>query len=254
VSGFSKLFSSIITSSVWCLPDSVRVVWISLVAMADRNGMVEASIGGLARAANVSREVCEGALSILESPDADDRSGVDEGRRIRKVQGGWLLTNYAAYREKGRGQDRTEYLRLKKRESRERQQTVNKSTNVNRNQPIAEADADADAVKKSVAPPALPAELDTAAFREAWEEWIAYRRERRIAPYVPSSLGRQFKRLAKMGEARAIAAIDHSIAQNSQGVYEPTGAGRSPKGSAVVCAGSSDAEKEALRSLGRKVA
>ncbi|MES1188660.1 MAG: DnaT-like ssDNA-binding domain-containing protein [Myxococcales bacterium] len=75
------------------------MVWITMLAMADQDGHVEASVGGLTRRANVTREECEQALSVLSSPDPDDKSGVDDGRRIRKVGRGWSITNHRQYRE-----------------------------------------------------------------------------------------------------------------------------------------------------------
>lgn len=68
----------------------------------------------------------------------------------------------------------------------------------------------------------VPPTLDTDAFRAAWEEWIAYRRERRLPAYKPIGLNRQLARLAKWGPARAVAAIEFSICQNYQGIFEPT--------------------------------
>jgi hypothetical protein len=100
LSGFVKIYESILDSSIWSESASTRLVWITMLAMADQHGLVEASVGGLARRAQVSREDCEAALLVLSSPDPDDKSGVDEGRRIHRVEGrGWRITNHAAYRE-----------------------------------------------------------------------------------------------------------------------------------------------------------
>jgi hypothetical protein len=100
MSGFVKIYESILDSSIWSESAGTRLVWITMLAMADKNGVVEASVGGLARRAQVSREECEKALEVLSAPDPDDKSGVDEGRRIQPVPGrGWHITNHAAYRE-----------------------------------------------------------------------------------------------------------------------------------------------------------
>jgi hypothetical protein len=45
---FTKLFSSITESTVWDEPDRVRLVWITMLAMADKHGRVWASVPGLA--------------------------------------------------------------------------------------------------------------------------------------------------------------------------------------------------------------
>lgn len=62
--------------------------------------------------------------------------------------------------------------------------------------------------------------LDTPEFRAAWERWLAHRRQRRCAAYKPIGQATQWKRLAELGPERAVAAIDFSIAQNYQGIYE----------------------------------
>ena len=67
----------------------------------------------------------------------------------------------------------------------------------------------------------LPSVLDTARFRGAWALWEKHRRETKIKAYEPTGMAVQFKRLAEWGEERAVAAIEHSICQNYQGIYEP---------------------------------
>jgi hypothetical protein len=59
-------------------------------------------------------------------------------------------------------------------------------------------------------------------FKAAWARWEQHRREigKRL---TPTSVRQQFAKLAGMGEARAVAAIEHSIANGYQGIYEPTG-------------------------------
>lgn len=68
--------------------------------------------------------------------------------------------------------------------------------------------------------PNLPAEFFTQDFLEAWECWTEYRKERRLPAYKPMGLRMQMKRLVEMGQKRAIAAIEYSIAQNYQGIFE----------------------------------
>ncbi len=146
--GFTKLFSTLITSTVWREGDKVRVVWITMLALADKNGVVPASVPGLAAMANVSTEECRAALGVLLAPDVDSRTREHEGRRIEEVDGGWRLLNYAKYREMGRSVDRSEYLRVKQQEHRDKKrQPV--STTVNQSKPISEAEAEAEANTES---------------------------------------------------------------------------------------------------------
>ena len=70
-----------------------------MLAMADRNGEIQASIPGLARLAGVPIPDCEEALAKFIAPDPYSRTPDDEGRRIEKIEGGWSLLNHAKYRE-----------------------------------------------------------------------------------------------------------------------------------------------------------
>lgn len=96
--GFTKLHSTIIHSSIWQECAETCKVWVTMLAMADKDGIVEASISGLARASNLNVEAVEVALECFLGPDPDSRDGTT-GERIEKVPGGWLLLNHANYRE-----------------------------------------------------------------------------------------------------------------------------------------------------------
>jgi hypothetical protein len=118
VKSFTKLFASIVSSSIWTEDAETRVVWVTMLALADKDGEVWASVGGLAKQAGVSREKCASALAKFMAPDPDSRTKDNEGRRIAEIDGGWVLLNYAKYRELGRGEDRREYFAEYKRKQR----------------------------------------------------------------------------------------------------------------------------------------
>jgi hypothetical protein len=129
--GFTKLFSRIIASSIWNEDVYTKVVWITLLAMKGRDQIVESSLGGLATLARISMDECVKAVGILESPDPDDSSGVADGRRIERVQGGWLIINGAAYQDAKDSEERKVYMAAYMRNYR-RKQSVN-----NRKHPLA---------------------------------------------------------------------------------------------------------------------
>ena len=106
MSGYTKLFSSIVTSTIWRESDHVRLVWVTMLALADQHGVIEASVPGLADMARVSRSLCEDALRVLSSPDPDSRTKDADGRRIEECDGGWKLINHRKYREKMSDADR----------------------------------------------------------------------------------------------------------------------------------------------------
>lgn len=95
---YTKLFSSIVTSTIWTEDDKTRILWITMLAIADQHGEIQASIPGLARLAAMSIKDVEHALEILSSPDEYSRTPDNEGRRIAKIDGGWELLNHAKYR------------------------------------------------------------------------------------------------------------------------------------------------------------
>jgi len=96
---YTKLFEQILESTVWCEPDSTRVVWITMLAMSDRDGEVLASVPGLANRAHVTVDQAREALTCFLSPDPDSRTKDYEGRRIAEIDGGWVLLNHVKYRD-----------------------------------------------------------------------------------------------------------------------------------------------------------
>lgn len=118
MTGYTKLFGSIVASTIWREDNETRVVWITMLAMADRDGVVDASVPGLADMARVPIEATRKALEKFMSPDPDSRTDEHEGRRVKKVDGGWLLLNHAKYRHKMSLDERREYQKLKQREYR----------------------------------------------------------------------------------------------------------------------------------------
>lgn len=96
---FTKLFSSITESTIWVEDHETRIVWIAMLAMADRKGRIWGSIPGLANRARVSVDGCRKAIALFLSPDPDSRTKVADGRRIEEIDGGWQLINYDKYRE-----------------------------------------------------------------------------------------------------------------------------------------------------------
>lgn len=151
MSGFTKLHSSILDSTVWDLPIATRIVWITMLAMADRDGWIAASVPGLAKRAGVTRDECEAALSAFLGPDPDSRSQEYEGRRIAKVDGGWSLLNYAKYRALLNKDDIREKTARRVKAFRERKAVTPKTlqnvavTRRNESNDIAEAEANSEA-------------------------------------------------------------------------------------------------------------
>lgn len=98
MNGYTKLFQSILASSIWSEDDQTRIVWITMLAMADKHGEVHASVPGLARMAGVPIAATETAIQRFLSPDPYSRTPDNEGRRLLPMVGGWRIANHAKYR------------------------------------------------------------------------------------------------------------------------------------------------------------
>lgn len=133
MAGYTKLFSSILASTVWRADNETRIVWITMLAMATRRGLVESSIPGLADFARVPIDACQRALANLSAPDEFSRTKDHDGRRIEAIDGGWRLLNHGKYRDLLSAEERKEYKKVKQREYRgkQRRQRVDNSVDIN---------------------------------------------------------------------------------------------------------------------------
>lgn len=124
MNGYTKLFSNIIDSTIWRESKETKIVWITMLAKADKNGIVEASLPGLADAARVSLGECLDALKVLRETDEYSRTKEHEGRRIEEVDGGWRVLNHGKYRNRLSKEERLEYQRIWQKEYRKRKKHV----------------------------------------------------------------------------------------------------------------------------------
>lgn len=97
---FTKLDSNLPMSSVWAADDATLRLWIALLSQADAHGFVAGTVPGMARLCGKPIEEIERSLTILEGPDPHSRTPDNEGRRLARVDGGWVLLNHAKYRER----------------------------------------------------------------------------------------------------------------------------------------------------------
>jgi hypothetical protein len=188
---YVKLYSSILDSSVWAEGLETRIVWIAMLAMADRDGFVRASPSGLARRANVGPEACAAACATLEAPDPESCNPDHEGRRVEHLEAGWQILNYGLYRTLHDPEVRREQVRqaahtYREKKKAERHQGRNQaSSDVISGKPEsaqAEAEAEAKAKAKAEANKKQQQQIPDAShrgFRETWltpyiETWTAY--------------------------------------------------------------------------------
>ena len=97
--GFTKLDERILQSSIMAESPTTFKVWIALLAACRENGIAYVSAVYLSSICHLPIGKVEDAIGRLESPDEHSRSLADEGRRIRRVDGGYEIINYIAYRD-----------------------------------------------------------------------------------------------------------------------------------------------------------
>ena len=117
--GYSKLWADIADSSIWRESHTTRIVWVTLLAICNANGLVRASRLGLSDRCRVTPEELDRALLVLTSPDPDSRTPDNEGRRVEyEVGAGWRILNYSQFRERVSDDPIAEANRIRQRKHR----------------------------------------------------------------------------------------------------------------------------------------
>lgn len=96
---YNKLFTKILDSSIWLESMPTRIVWLTFIAAMDEHGFCQfASIANVAHRARVSLPEAEEAIGCLEGADANSSDPDNEGRRLERVPGGWMVLNSEKHR------------------------------------------------------------------------------------------------------------------------------------------------------------
>jgi len=145
--GFTKLDDRLLMSSLLREPAETFKIFIVILSACGPDGIARVSAPGLAGACFMSIDRVRAAIKTLEAPDPDSRTTTDEGRRLRKVDGGFLVVNYAKYRELSYSNKpdavRKRRSRMKAREGKVEEKTEEK------NKPLREDRAEAERHKMS---------------------------------------------------------------------------------------------------------
>ena len=150
---FVKLFSDILQSSIWAENNETRLVWITMLTLADKDGFVHATAPGIAHLARIDIDATRKALDIFQEPDPDSRTTDNDGRRIERVPGGFAILNYKAYRDLRNKQDQREKTAARVRKHRADKKLDKRNapvTPVTQSNDIAEAEAEADTDLKTI--------------------------------------------------------------------------------------------------------
>lgn len=241
---YVKLFSKILDSSIWLEPPATCKVWITLLAAKDRNGFAQfASIKNLAHRAVVTLEQAEVAVECLSSPDPDSSNPENEGKRIEKVPGGFLILNSEFYRnlkyqidKKELDRKYAEDYRSRKRQEKltERQEKLTRtdfpvsvSVSVSESVSVKANKKRKTNIKQSSRSnhESFPTNLNNGDFKPVWEEWMIFRKGKKACKNFDSLFSKQLKWLSGFGAAIAIEMLNQSIRNDWQGIFELKTAG-----------------------------
>ena len=99
MSMYNKLFTKILDSSIWLEPTPTRIVWLTFIAVMDENGFCQfASVANVAHRARVTLPEAETAIACLDGTDPNSSDPDNEGRRLERVPGGWIVINAEKHR------------------------------------------------------------------------------------------------------------------------------------------------------------
>lgn len=204
-------------------------------------GFVPAANVGIIHAAMIEREAGMAALEKLAAPDTESRSSEFEGRRLIRINGGYIVLNFIKYRDRDyTGAERAKRYRegVKLRAASRRDVTQSQRDTP---QPVmperdvrrditqsecrvqsAEAESETETHKRGngATAPDVPREAfepPTGLDPEAWKCWVAYRQSIK-KPLRPVSLPKAAKALAAYGPDQQ-AVVDQSIAAGWQGLF-----------------------------------
>jgi len=194
--GYTKLFGSIIYSTIWRESKDTKILWVTMLALANRHGEVAASIPGLADAARLTIDETLASLEVLESADPFSRNKDNEGRRVGVIDGGWRILNYSVYRAKMRKD--AEYYR------------EYRATKCNQVQPIATTSNHLPTISKAKAK------------AEAKEE-KKKQEKKRASPFVPPTIDEIRDYIQKNPELKNIEPVDFFKGYNDAGWIDTQG-------------------------------
>ena len=117
---WAPIFASIVDSSLWDEDDAVCKVFITILAKKEMDQVYRGTAYRLGKQTGKTEEEIERVLKILCNPDKRRREAQEfDGRRLRKVEGGWLVLNGEKYERLMR--EEMERLRWRKAQAKARE-------------------------------------------------------------------------------------------------------------------------------------
>lgn len=223
---YGKLFTSMYDGTLAATgPWQALVTFQQLIALADRDGVVDMTAAAISRRTSIPLEIIELGITELMKPDPQSRTPTEEGRRITLLEEhrtwGWRLVNYKHYAALRSAEERREYLRVAQEKHRAKKKAstpVNTVNNVNRQSTLStdvDVDVDVPVEERKKNPPladasdpplkpasgvkraSVPDKPDDVE-QQTWDDWLALRRAKK-APVTSTVLANAIKEAEKAG-------------------------------------------------------
>lgn len=104
MSGYTPVFGSVFKGSL-CGKFPDLPLWLVILAMADRNGEVDAHPSYISSVSGIPVDAVADCIARFCEPDEHSRTPDHDGRRLIPIEGrgfGWRIVNHGLYREKAR--------------------------------------------------------------------------------------------------------------------------------------------------------
>jgi len=210
---YNKLFNKIVDSSIWMQEDHVRLVWMMFIAIMDEDGFVNlASERNVAHRAVMAMDKAVEAIRILESPDPESSNPANEGRRISRVPGGWIVLNAKEYRDIVKREHQKQLNRERVRKFRRGNATVMQCNDdvTLANETVTPSDTDtvADTTAETKKKKDIGVSKPDGVADQDWIDWLAVRKRKKHGPPTTAVMRRVEKQSKEAGItlAEAIAA------------------------------------------------
>jgi len=244
--GYTPVFSSVFTGTL-CgrYPDTAA--WIFLLALADREGVVDMTPQAISALTGMPVPDLQGCIDRFCAVDPGSRSKASDGRRLVLIDAsrdwGWRIVNFGLYREKARKQaydsarTASGLDAARKRASRD----VPRPPAISRSQTKTKTETE---TREEIR--GAPVALDPAINLEAWAEWMTYRRQRRL-PISTLALSKHMQALIPYPPEIQRAMVDTAIGANWRGLFPLKGNGALHKKPYVAALTTEELEAEEAR-------
>lgn len=162
---YGKLFESIYDGTL--VEDWLALITFQqMIILCNSDGVLDMTIGAMARRTGIPKENLIHGIKVLESPDPESRTPNEQGKRIIRIDEhrawGWVIVNHKHYRDLRTSDDRREYMRkyMRNKRNNDKLTDVNESLQSQQLTKLANKDTDTytDTKKKrktSFSPPSI---------------------------------------------------------------------------------------------------